>query len=628
MQLVELLEAHEALARELAAFLSPKDQRPLLELCRASVHSSLRREFFTKTLWSLPPERWLAERVLCAFTMKAVVTSVIVPNGEWQQYMLREFPELTKVEMQTLRSDTKVHALEPQHLPVGQITALDLSESTMGDMAALAAFTKLEKLELPIQASVWNMHVLESLPSLTSLTFGCPDDGAVDLSVLERLPNLREVVVSDMEDTNMKPIGGLKQLEKLVISGCTIHDLAPLQAVAPTLKSFDASDTMCTTWQVRAEDRAAFLSSLVNLRDLQLHNSYLIRGVGLAPLASLVHLTFLELGDEPFDDLSPLASLTELETLMIKGKPGIDWSPISSLTKLKELDQSASTVVDLDPAAARALTSLPLLEKLSNPAALSVNHPLPQVRSLTLTGPSKHDRDAVNIRVALDICCPNVATLRLNGCVDLSSLSLSRLPKLHELTTVQMDTKGASSVHSHRQDLIDYSPVASLHNLTSLSLSQVCKAKDYAFLESLPNLRKLNMVHQSITDISVLGSMPNLQDLVISHARIKDVAVLGKLRNLKLLFMDDTDATDVSCLRGLPLLETLTLPICADCSPLIEEYGVSLPSIKSFSHYSDCLWKDHPDSSRLTFVRAGSNACVSRATPPPPVFPNRVKHYI
>jgi Leucine-rich repeat (LRR) protein len=590
--LVDLLTTHDALARELAAFLSPKDQRPLLELCRAIVHSPLRRELFAKTRWSLPPARWMAERVLGGFTMKALVTRVLL-QCEWQQYMLREFPALTDVQIVTRTSsaarEQRSEELAPQHFPVHQITKLDLFETKMGDMANLAAFQSIEELTLPVEIPVWNAHVLGSLPSLTNL---CCND-IIDLTFVETLPNLRELFVTVAGD-NIKPIAQLKRLETLNISRCTIHDLAPLMAVAPSLKSLDAEETRVSSWRTTRADKAAFISSLVNIRELQLSESQFLE-VGLESFASLANLTALELAGVQFEDLSPLASLVHLERLAITAGPDADWSPLKKLTKLKNLSQFWITpTIDGDSEVARVLATLPSLETLSNPVALSPENPLLRLRWLTLSAPSRDQLVRENAGAPLDLCCPNIERLELHGCVDLSRLGLSRLKRLRRLNAMNLET--AETRGRPRKHLIDYSAVAEVPSLTDLVMSYSCEAMGYEFLDSLANLRELRAFKESIKDASSISKMRHLEYLSLSNSPVEDVASLGNLRHLRTLDLGGTKVKDVSSLRGLPSLTVLDLPSCADCSPLVNEYGVALPSVTNLTHRKrQCAWEIHID---------------------------------
>lgn len=81
---------------------------------------------------------------------------------------------------------------------------------------------------------------------------------------------------------------------------------------------------------------------------------------------------------------------------------------------------------------------------------------------------------------------------------------------------------------------------------------------------------------------------------------------------------------DVSSLRGLPRLSQLNLPDCAACSPLVDEYGVALPSITHLRHGKCwCVWDDHKDAAVLK-----GDDCSDANDNRMPLFEKRVKYYI
>lgn len=578
MLLTELLEAQEAVGRLLVPFLTHEERLQLLALSRAMIYSSFRREVFATSKWAIPTARWLASQVLQSFTMKDEVTSVVISRGEWQQPLLSQFSELFEVKVE---SEAKTKLLH-WHFPSKQITLLDLSDAKIGDMAPLAFFLELEKLRLPDSIALENLHALEALQSLRSLDVGfCSNEGGVrDLWFLEKLPELTEFTLEGF-DGDLAPLVHLKKLERLNVMGTEITDLKPLQASADTLSALEVSENAVSVMGFAAYKVANFFKSFVNLEELGLVETSLLDNVFLSPLASLVNLTCLQLGEEEYNDLSPLASLTELKVLRIMTEPGTDWSPIANMKKLESLDQLAS-VVSTDSNVAKILASLPNLSELSSPVALSPKYPLPQVRSLTLSSHSKSALAAEDVALPLDKVCPNVVTLRLQGCFDLARLGLSNLKKLDDLIMVTLETARVAMPLAHR---IDYTPIAELHSLPKLAISNVCEAKDIQFLASLVNIRELNMMRLSISDISVLANMSHLEKLVLSGPSIVDISPLGDLKNLREVHLDGTSVKDVSCLRGLPQLAKLSLPESADCTPLLDDYGTSLPSICKFNHH-------------------------------------------
>lgn len=603
-----------------ASFFSREEQFTLMALNRGVVYCSFRREFFATTTWTIPPTRWLAHQVLRSFSMKNEVTSVVLCKGEWQQPLMSHFPALCKVKV--IGKDGA--QLLPRHFPTLQITTLNLSESKIEDMASLEAFLNLETLYLPNDTNVYNIHALETLHVLKTLNLGRSNlhKGLQDLAFLKKLPSLIKFGLQGF-NCELSTLTNLK-LESLDITGCVVSALRPLATTTSTLISPKASGTSIIGGIIPSKiEITALFATLVNLQELALMGSQILRHVGFAPSTPLVNLRSLELGDELYADLSPLAALTELRKLRIKAMPSANWSVLSSMKKLQSLDQVAP-ITSMDSNGACSLVSLRKLQTLSSPNSLSPMYPLLQVRSLTLSTFSMNEVLSKCIAFPLYVRCPNVEILHLKRRFGLRSFGLSKMKKLYKLDMAELET----GIH-----LIDYSPIAGLSSLSKLTLSKTSKAKNYDFLRDLTNLRELSMDEQSTSDALALVNAPHLEKLSVSNSRIEDISPLGSLRGLKELFLDDTNVRDVSCLRGLPRLTKLVLPKTADCSPLLDDYGTSLPSIREFDHHQHkCEVLDDSDAEipkhQNVVIDETPGRIDTRPVPPlPPEYFKDVKHY-
>jgi hypothetical protein len=100
----------------------------------------------------------------------------------------------------------------------------------------------------------------------------------------------------------------------------------------------------------------------------------------LGPLASLGHLTTLQVAGTAVSDLAPLSGLTKLTTLDLGGNQISDLAPLSSLTNLTTLDLGGNQISDLGPLS--TLTSLTDLRLLRN--QVSDTAPLLGLLRLTL----------------------------------------------------------------------------------------------------------------------------------------------------------------------------------------------------------------------------------------------------
>ena len=147
-----------------------------------------------------------------------------------------------------------------------------------------------------------------------------------DLTGLQFATNLRSLFLGEWwhgtgnQISDLSPIAGLINLQKLWISNNPISDLTPV-------------------------------SGLTNLTDLVLNKTLVS---DLSPVSGLTSLTRLSPGGSYISDLSPIAGLINLEDLYFPGGPDdhdiSDISPLAGLINLKFIASWGHTISDLSPA--------------------------------------------------------------------------------------------------------------------------------------------------------------------------------------------------------------------------------------------------------------------------------------
>jgi Leucine-rich repeat (LRR) protein len=232
--------------------------------------------------------------------------------------------------------------------------------------------------------------------------------------------------------------------------------------------------------------------------------------VDIAPLASLIQLTGLELNLPGLVNITALSEMTKLIKLTLAETSVADLSPLSALTLLKELTVSNSDeLVDLTPLA-------------------------------SLKGLSKLD---------------------LNRCGGL--VNISPLEHLNQMTELNLWLCSG---------LVDISPLETLTQLTWLDLSHSTETlTDFTPLSSLTNMRTLYLTCTSIVDLTPLEGMTQLTVLTLLQTEVSDIAPLSSLIQIKRLNLADTPVDDISSLEHLTELEFLNLALCDsldDISPL------------------------------------------------------------
>lgn len=169
-----------------------------------------------------------------------------------------------------------------------------------------------------------------------------------NLDFLKFFPNLEKLEISYAEDlTDVKGLYFTPSLNSLLLDASegkdlSITDLSPL-GYCKNLTKLSLFTFRTNTIQMRDFSVLSQLTKLEHLSLLRLN----IEDVSW--ISSLVHLTSVNLSENPTKDLSPLSALTKLDSLEIRrcGITSADF--LSSLKNLKTLCLEDNKITDLSP---------------------------------------------------------------------------------------------------------------------------------------------------------------------------------------------------------------------------------------------------------------------------------------
>ena len=415
------------------------------------------------------------------------------------------------------------------------------AEEWMPDLALRAAVQ--ETLELPAATKLTQ----EEMRSLIYLS--ARDRGISDITGLEFATNLRELYLNKNPITNLRPLSNLTLLESL-------H----LWALSPDTLTLDLHP----------------LATLVNLEELSLGNS---RVSDISPLAGLKKLRDLSLLHNDLEDLRPLVGLTELRILSIEGNPINDLSPLAGLN-LRELDMSTTSITDLRPLA--TLISLEALFLVGN--GISDISPLAELMKLQHLDLSNNKISDISPLAGLTEL--RILWIKENPITDFSPLAGLNLTDLKydvvDEPTEQTDPSEAwmpdAALRIAIRGEIGLLPGVPLTKDRIQAVGYINLAgkgiSDITGLEFATNLRELDLSQNPITDLSPLANLITLEILHLSELSPDtlnlDISPLATLINLKELFLVGNGISDISPLAGLKKLRRLNLSNnqISDLSPL------------------------------------------------------------
>ncbi len=435
-------------------------------------------------------------------------------------------------------------------------TLVDIPDATLNVVLAIKLGCRRGPCRHPLPADELGRISVLRVPDFSGVERS--DLGIRRLDGIEYAISLRELRARGGAISDVAPLAGLKQLERLVLSRHEIVDVSALGSLK-SLKELNLSNNAIS-------QGVSALGSLKSLKELNLSNNAISQGV--SALGSLGSLDSLYLSNNKIADVSALGSL-DLRKLDLSGNEIADVSGLGSLSmgdyvnalphNARALYLSNNKIADVSGlgslgsldwlylsnnaiADVSALGSLGDLERLylSNNAVADVSAlgSLESLRWLDLNNNKIADVSALRWLESL-----GYLDLSDNAIADVSALGLA--PRLNYL-----DLSG--------NEIADVSALGSIGHFDYLDLSDNAVA-DVSALGSNDELRWLDLSGNEIADVSALGLAPSLNYLDLSGNEIADVSALGSLESLWHLDLSGNRVTDLTPLAGLVGLGSLFL---------------------------------------------------------------------
>ncbi len=207
-------------------------------------------------------------------------------------------------------------------------------ENTDADLSALSKLAALEELNL--RNCKVSEDVLKSISSLSGLkTLVMEGCGLSTIAPLESLSGLTTLDVSGNSLRNISAISGMTKLQKLDVSKNALVDLAALASLAE-LNTVDVSGNSLTTLEPIFTERPIMILVAANNQITQ------INGIG-----ALKSLGVLDLSQNLLTDISPLKDLNTLVNLNISNNSVIDISCLYNMINLTDLNFAHNLVKEL-----------------------------------------------------------------------------------------------------------------------------------------------------------------------------------------------------------------------------------------------------------------------------------------
>ncbi|MDI9504746.1 MAG: leucine-rich repeat domain-containing protein [Bacillota bacterium] len=516
--------------------------------------------------------------------------------------VLRYFTNLFKFEAfgQDIRDLEPIRGLK-------NLRILALDGNPVSDLSPIAELENLGILQISDIAETSDLSPVSGLPNLHTLYLR--DNRIEDISALAGLLNLETLDLTNNNISDLSALSDLSKLTSLRLAGNPVTDFEPIREWMPNIIDRDfeplfAEDAPDIPIEIAEPAFEAALRRAMNIYDRPItqRDAYLTRTLALhnekteesmfsdiSPLKYFVNLEQLEFNSNPITDLSALSGLTKLKSLFIGFLQVSDLSPLAGLVNLDYLNIDFCPVEDLSPLS--GLVDLGFLGAENCP-----------VRDLTpLAGLAKLYNLGLKNCLVEDVSplanLTNLKVLFLEGCPVADYSPLAGIYPNLEARDFEVPDEALESLPPapgddfpsavHSEDSMFEDPMfekrvrkmlqrpegdidpSELIDVTELifnnwdypygEIPEPEKIRSLADLKYFPNLERLDIGCNAVSDLSPISALKKLYYLEAPKNNISDLSPLTDMIQLTWAVFWENNISDLAPVSNLVNLETFSV---------------------------------------------------------------------
>lgn len=538
---------------------------------------------------------------------------------------LRYFTNIFKFEA----SDQDIRDLSPLS-ELKNLGILWISGNPISDLSPISGLENLGILQISDTGEALDLAPLAGLKNLGTLL--ARNDRIEDISALAGLSNLMELDLSGNNISDLSALSGLAKLTSLKLSGNPVTVFEPIRELMSNITDRDfeplyADDASDTPIEIADPAFEAALRRAMNIYDRPIteRDAYLVREIELtnekteesmfsdiSPLKYFVNLEKLSFNSNPITDLSALQGLTKLKSLKAGFLQVSDLSPLSGLVNLDYLNIDFCPVEDFSPLA--GLVNLGFIGAENCPVRdLTPLAGLVNLYNLSLKNCLVEDvsplANLTNLKVLFLEGCPVVDYSPLAGIYpnlegkdfEIGSAKSTEAPvaKRDENSMFQdpMFEKRVRKMLNKPEGDIDPAGLASITelyfdnwNYPNGEIPEEEKIHSLADLKYFPNLERLGIGGNAISDLSPISALKKLYYLEAPKNNISDLSPLADMTQLTWAVFWENDISDLTPVSNLVNLETFSVfsNNVSDISPLANLTKLTILELRDnpFEDYS------------------------------------------
>ncbi|MES5942102.1 MULTISPECIES: leucine-rich repeat domain-containing protein [unclassified Bacillus cereus group] len=463
-------------------------------------------------------------------------------------------------------------------LKVKSLIVVEAKSKGIKDVSGLEYMTNLENLMLE-EIKLENIHFISKLRQLKSLSITYGE--LKEIGPLAELEHIESLSLRNNKISDLSSLSQMKKIKMLDLSSNYIKDIKPLFTVT-SLRTLTVANNQISN------DNLAGIEQLKNVKKLSLSNNGL---TNIEHITSMKKLVELDLAKNELENIDPLSRMSTVQSLNLEENYISDITPLSQLTGLYDLKLGSNEIRDVRPVQElgkrmyidiqRQKIFLDDVEKdkeVKIPIYNLQGEPLDTIRlksgdGIVNNGSVKWGTTGEKTyEFMLDIK-PEENRIKFNGTVIQNVVE--RLDEIKE--TIKEENEQIENVildktlrqHINKENLGrgNLNAPITKEDLLQIKKLEILKEKgkeikDITGLEYMTNLEKLTLEGIGLKNIEFISNLQKLNDVNVSHNQIEDITSLSSLKNLQWLNLAENHIKDVSVLGSM--LDLLSLKLAGN----------------------------------------------------------------
>ncbi|HDR8220857.1 TPA: leucine-rich repeat domain-containing protein, partial [Bacillus cereus] len=446
-------------------------------------------------------------------------------------------------------------------LKVKSLIVVEAKSKGINDVSGLEYMTNLENLMLE-EVKLDNIHFISKLRQLKSVSITYSE--LENIEPLAELENIESLSLRNNKISNLSPLSQMKKIKILDLSSNAIKDITPLFTVT-SLRDLALANNQISNANL------AGIEQLKKVKNLSLSNNGLTNIEHITPMKKLVEL---DLSKNELENIEPLSRLSTVQSLNLEENYISDITPLSQLTGLYDLKLGSNEIRDVRPVqelGKRMYIDIQRQKIFLDDVEINkeVKIPVYDLKGETLKdikmkseGGTVHNGFVKWNSLGEKIYEFELETDSAENKIRFNGTVIQKVVEKQEDTNVIQDKELQRYINKYNLSRTNLDAPITKEDLLGIKTLKITDGqskgiKDISGIEFMTNLENLDLEKIDLKDIDFISNLRNLKSVSLANNKIENIAPLSKLEKLEKLNISHNNVKNIESLFKMNSLTNL-----------------------------------------------------------------------